>query len=183
MPTDYRSFPGKVDHTTCVAVVAGARYQGQLKDFQETQERLVKMQSELHAQMNAYQVQLERRRFELNMPLQISMGMTNTHLKLFCRTIARGELIVQVCDQTVLISVKGCHRLEEVLGREEMANLEMIGADEFSFPIERSVELPTRVLPNDSTNTIEYDESTGLIRISLRLSHSRTTVSMPSVAL
>lgn len=183
MPTDYRSFPGKVDHTTCVAVVAGARYQGQLKNFQETQARLVKMQSELQEQMHAYQVQLERRRFELNMPLQITLGMTNSHIKLFCRTIARGELIVQVCDRTVLISVKNCQRLEEVLEREEMVDLEVIGADEFSFPIERSVELPTRVLPNDPTNTIKYDEASGLIRISLRLCHSRSTVSMPSLAL
>ena len=182
LPSDYRKYPGKVDHTTCVAFVASASFQGHLKRFEETQRLASALRSEFQQQTSLLQFEVERHKFESNMPLQVSIGLSPTHIKVFCRTIATGQIVVRIREDNLFIRVEQVNSLRELIPKE-LESLMLIGNDEFSFPIERSIALPRPVNADPTSSDVSYDDATGLVCISLELKDAPTTSLMSKIKL
>lgn len=168
LPTNYRKYPGKLDHTSCVVFEVGANHEGLSLSFQRTQDRLVSLHSQLIQNFTMESISLERKYFSLNMPIQVSIAYSDTHVSLFCRTISTGKFDILVDETTAYIKVYNCIALNELIDNEEFSSLNIIHNDELNSPIERTIDLPFSVESDPAYTKTDFNAETGLLRIDIK---------------
>lgn len=169
LPTNYRKLPGKLDHTTCVTFEVGGNFYDQSHHFLNLQEKMNSLHSNSDQILLAEYERLQREYFSLNVPLQVTLAYTDTHVKLFCRTLTQGEFKIDVHENHVFIKLVNCTPLVDMIGKIEFHSLTFIEGDELSFPIERSITLPFPVIYEDPSATeITYLKESKLLKISIK---------------
>ena len=184
LPEDYVRYPGKVDHTTCIAVEVGSSYQGISSVFENSQIQLNSMQKKFEEKFRTQQSQIERQFFSLNIPLQVTICSSDIHVILFCRTFSNATLSVLHEEHRVYIKVIGCcFGLENLIDEKKLSGITIHGSDELSYPIERIIELPypIEVFDDPPSMTITVDPITQLITVKLLRKKKKKQKRMPAI--
>lgn len=167
LPEDYRKFPGKVDHTTCVAFEVGTSYQGLSPIFDNFQNSISTFHKKYEKLIQQEQIKLSNQFYQVNMPLQVTVCSTEKNIILYCRTIHTGSLSVLHEEQRVFIKVIASSGISNYIPENELSDITIHGSDELDFPIERTINLPYPINTSDSAIDILVDKQTGLITITL----------------
>jgi hypothetical protein len=96
-------------------------------------------------------------------PISITLTKDETHLTIYCRTIAKGkfECIAKKTEIVLTVSPKKV----PVYPNE----LTFMGTDELSQPISRTVKIPHGIDINIHSKHISYDSDYGIISIKFAL--------------
>lgn len=96
-------------------------------------------------------------------PISVSLARDATHFIIYCRTIAKGkfECIAKKSEIILTVSPKKVVKFP--------SNLAVIGVDELSQPISRTVKIPVGVCINIHSKHISYDSEFGIISIKFAL--------------
>ena len=161
LPRNYASFPGQLDHATCLSFRVSSCTQRALAskvdlwDFHAGIEELIHDSS---AQASILELPIAHP-VSYNVPISVLVTQTRTHVMVFCRLLARTRLEV-VQDETSLIL--RLHRTSAIRVHlhATMRDARVHGADELAHPLERTVDLPGRVVP--ASRHITHDATLGL---------------------
>jgi hypothetical protein len=167
LPKNFRAFPGQLDHATCLTFRVSTCSQRSLDsnvdlwDFHLGVEELVQESSGGRQSTSLTELPVVHP-VSFNVPISVLVTRTQSHVMLFCRPLARTRLEV-IDDETCVIlrfhralSLRNYHRAI-------VSHARLHGIDELGHALERSVDLPVRIVP--ATRTIKHDHTLGLIVI------------------
>lgn len=99
-------------------------------------------------------------------PISVTLAKNDTHFIIYCRTIAKGkfECIAKKTECILTVSPK------KVVAYPKDTTI--VGVDELSQPISRTVKIPSTISINIHSKQISYDSEYGVISIKFALSDS-----------
>ena len=99
-------------------------------------------------------------------PISVTLAKNETHFIIYCRTIAKGkfECIAKKSECILTVSPK------KVVSFPKQQVV--VGVDELSQPISRTVKIPPSISINIHSKQIAYDSEYGVISIKFALSDS-----------
>jgi hypothetical protein len=92
-------------------------------------------------------------------PLAVSVTVSTTHVRLYCRSIAKGKFECLARRTSCILSVVPRRTFHPSLGEE------VIGEDEVSSAITRTIDFPPNIEIDIRTKHIKYESSSGIILI------------------
>lgn len=183
LPSNYRRYPGKMDHTTCLTFRVGSvpgssihSHSAYTCEMDPTTRRIHKVKNWNFSNASlaeSFQLSIGNQQqikpfhprnilpVSLTVPLQVSISESNYKLVVYCHTIPQGQLQATAFETQLLLQVTWPANWSTI--HEQFGNFSIFGSNELDNPVERVVQLPSRVIPE--SEIIRYDTTTGIITI------------------
>merc|ERR1712137_1070649 len=145
LPSDYELFPGKMDHTTCLAVTVGNAFQTQDGDTGNSLD-IVKKWTQTSVL--------------LDIPISVNLYENEREVLVVCETPPRCNISVLVHEENIFLRVVP---IESVNYKKLVGDVFIFGINEMEQPIERIVHMPCEVIPH--SKQIDSDQRSGFISI------------------
>eukprot|EP00012_Vannella_robusta_P010305 CAMPEP_0206206828 /NCGR_PEP_ID=MMETSP0166-20121206/15219_1 /ASSEMBLY_ACC=CAM_ASM_000260 /TAXON_ID=95228 /ORGANISM="Vannella robusta, Strain DIVA3 518/3/11/1/6" /LENGTH=716 /DNA_ID=CAMNT_0053627455 /DNA_START=955 /DNA_END=3105 /DNA_ORIENTATION=+ len=161
LPSNYEMYPGKMDHTTALAVTVGSIAQQEVNEMDHSLP-ITKQWGQSSDRNQLFALDAPGNRFEAKSAvlLDIPLFENEDELLMICETPARSNVSVLVDDRNIFIRVvpRAAVNYKELLG-----DVFLFGINELEQPIERVVPLPCEVIP--TSKKIELDHRAGFIHV------------------
>ena len=175
LPTDYELFPGKMDHSTCLAVKVGSvlREDMSKKEISSVLPIHRKWDQPSDRDMS-FSLDTMGARAELQCPVLLNITLSASvyekeeEFLIVCETPPRCNMSCFVDERNVFFRVIP---LEELEYEQISGPMFQFGINELDQPIERVVSLPCEVVPG--SKEIVTDATAGFVTVRLQKKHSQ----------